>query len=51
MTEVKVLGGGTAWGELSLINNKPRAATIIAKQETDLAVLDKVPFNKILGKI
>ena len=31
MTEVKVIGPGVAFGELALIDSKPRAATIKCK--------------------
>ena len=49
-TEVKILNGGDSFGELALIDNKPRAATIFSKEETHLAVLDQKHFNNILSK-
>ncbi len=50
LTEVRVLPAGAAFGELALMSNKPRAATIIAKEDTYFACLDKTPFDKILSK-
>lgn len=47
--EVKVLRDGEAFGELALINNKPRAATISCKEECHFGVLDKVHYNMILS--
>lgn len=49
-TEVKILKGGDSFGELALIDNKARAATIICKEETHLAVLDQKHFNNILSR-
>jgi CRP-like cAMP-binding protein len=49
-TEVKVLRAGDSFGELALIDNKPRAATIICKEDTHLAVLDQKHFNNILSR-
>lgn len=51
LTEVKVMPAGTAFGELALMSNKPRAATIIAKEDTYFAILDKDPFDRILSTI
>lgn len=50
-TEIKVLQAGTAFGELALINSKPRSATIQCKEDCDFAVLEKVHFDEILRKI
>ncbi|CAG9330359.1 unnamed protein product [Blepharisma stoltei] len=52
--ELKEVGGinpGQAFGELSLISDKPRAATITAKEHCILAVLCKQDFKKVLGSI
>ena len=46
--EVSILKEGFAFGELALIDNKPRAATIKCKENTHFAVLDKVHFDRIL---
>ena len=48
-TEVKVMEKGTSFGELALISRKPRAATIVAKEDTHLACLDKQHFASILS--
>lgn len=48
--KVKVLKGGESFGELSLLDNRPRAASVICEQECHLAVLEKQYFDKILSK-
>lgn len=48
LTCVKELDSGEAFGELALLNNKPRLASIIAHENTFLAVLDKNDFGNIL---
>ena len=47
--EVKILTPGVAFGELALLSRKPRMATIVAKENCHLAVLDKEYFMPILG--
>lgn len=49
-TEVKVLPTGASFGELALIEKKPRAATIICKEECHFGVLDKNAFERILSR-
>ena len=44
------LAEGDQFGELALLNSKPRMATVIASERTVWAVLDKEPFIKILQK-
>ena len=39
---------GSPFGELALVNSITRTATVVALEDTDWAVLDKIPFNKIL---
>lgn len=53
LTEVKVLSAGESFGELALLGgkSKPRSATIIAKDETHLCVLDRTHFLKILSHL
>ena len=36
------------FGELGLIMEKRRAATIVTKENTEFAILDKNDFNRIL---
>lgn len=43
-------GEGSDFGELALINSKPRAATIRAEEDWKLAVLNKKEFSEILQK-
>lgn len=38
--EVKVLPEGSAFGELALIDKKPRAATITCKENSHFAILE-----------
>jgi len=47
-TEVKTLGPGCSFGELALLDNRPRAATIKCREDCEFAVLDKQYFNDIL---
>ena len=49
--EVAVLNVGASFGELALISNKPRAATIRAKEDSHFAVLEKYDYQKVLGVI
>lgn len=44
-TEVAKLKDGKSFGELALIQNKPRAATIKCVQDSHFAVLDKAVYN------
>jgi CRP-like cAMP-binding protein len=41
---------GQAFGELALINDKPRSATIICLEDTHFAILEKGDFKKIMEK-
>ena len=47
-TFLKVYGPGDAFGELALLYNAPRAATIIAKTDCILWALDRPTFNNIV---
>lgn len=49
LTEIRVLSVGDSFGELSLIENKPRAATIKCRENCHFAVLDKQFFIHILS--
>ena len=46
-----VLRGGDSFGELALISNKPRAASILARESTSLAVLERSDYLRLLSKI
>jgi cAMP-dependent protein kinase regulator len=47
-THLKVYQPGEAFGELALLYNAPRAATIIAKTDCILWALDRETFNHIV---
>jgi len=44
---VASLPKGRIFGEMGLLQNKPRAATIVAKDEVSLAVINKRDYEKI----
>ncbi len=46
---VKVMVQGQSFGELALLDNKPRAATIICEEDCHFAVLEKINFTEILS--
>ena len=48
--EVKILNAGESFGELALISDRPRAATVIAKSKVVLGILSKDIFQKQLSK-
>jgi CRP-like cAMP-binding protein len=49
--EVKKLYNGDSFGELALINDEPRKATITALELSAFAVIDKEAYMKVLLKI
>lgn len=51
LEEVHKLGKGDSFGELALMSDRPRAATIVAISDTRLLVLRKSQFKQILGVI
>jgi CRP-like cAMP-binding protein len=52
LVQVKILYPGDSFGELALINNRPRLATIISLDSTThLISLSKTEFNRILKRI
>jgi CRP-like cAMP-binding protein len=48
--EVKILHPGESFGELALISDRPRAATVIAKSKVLLGILSKDVFQKQLAR-
>lgn len=51
MREAAILEAGKSFGELALIMQKPRAATITCIDFTDFATLDKTDFEASLARI
>lgn len=50
LEKVLIMGPGESFGELALINNKPRAATVLATTNVTLAVLSKKSFKALIEK-
>ena len=51
MREVAILHSGKSFGELGLIRNKPRAATIKCIEDSHFATLDKYDYEISIAKI
>ncbi|CAO3686498.1 unnamed protein product [Rhizopus stolonifer] len=49
--EVNQLGRGSYFGELALLNDSPRAATVAAKGRLKCATLNKKAFTRLLGSV
>ncbi|CAI2382688.1 unnamed protein product [Moneuplotes crassus] len=49
--EFIALDDGKSFGEMALMNNKPRGATILCKQDTYFAVMDREDFRGTLMKL
>ena len=49
--EAVQLKAGKSFGELALIKNKPRAATIKCVEDCHFAVMSQADYNKVLNKI
>ncbi|KAI9271630.1 cAMP dependent protein kinase regulatory subunit [Phascolomyces articulosus] len=49
--EVNVLGRGSYFGELALLNDTPRAATVVAQSRLKCATLGKKAFTRLLGPV
>jgi signal transduction histidine kinase len=47
---LKTLGAGDFFGEMALIHNAPRAATVMAKSALTTLELDKAAFDRVLHK-
>ena len=49
--EVKVMKAGESFGELALINNAPRAATIHCKTHCFFAAINRADYDKFIRKM
>jgi CRP/FNR family transcriptional regulator, cyclic AMP receptor protein len=43
--ELRIMGPGESFGELALLDDQPRSATVTAVEETTAVLLDKSQFN------
>lgn len=48
---VKNYEKGSYFGELALVKNEPRAASVIAKTDCKLLVLDRPSFKRLIGPL
>ncbi|XP_067631550.1 cAMP-dependent protein kinase type II regulatory subunit isoform X2 [Eurosta solidaginis] len=48
--EISRLGKGQYFGELALVTHRPRAASVYADGDVKVAFLDKICFERMLGK-
>lgn len=48
---LKSLSKGDYFGELALLNDAPRAASVVAKDKMKIATLDKDGFQRLLGPV
>lgn len=50
LQEVSVLKAGSYFGELALLNDAPRTATIVCREDCEFAVLSREDFKEILAR-
>ena len=48
-TAVNMMGSGEVFGEIGILDGKPRSATVTALEECELAVVDKRAFHGLLA--
>jgi len=51
MQDVATLTQGQSFGELALLNQKPRSATMLCTTDCDFAVIDKQSYDKVIRQI
>ena len=51
LEEVSILTNGDSFGELALLSDRPRAATIMARERVSLLIIRQYQFKRILGSI
>ncbi len=49
--EVDTLGPGNYFGEIALLCNRPRVATVVAKGTLKCVKMDRARFERVLGPI
>jgi len=49
--QVMAYKAGDYFGELALLRNEPRAASVVAKGDTQCGVLDRASFKRLLGPL
>ncbi len=47
---IATIGMGDTFGEMALINNEPRSATVVALEDSHLFVLSETTFQRLLTK-
>jgi small-conductance mechanosensitive channel/CRP-like cAMP-binding protein len=47
-TKMATMGAGDFFGEMSLLTGEPRTASIVAEEETEVVVVDKEAFARVL---
>ena len=50
-TKVATLGTGSHFGELALLDRRPRSASVVSESEMDLLVLSQRQFNSVLEAV
>jgi len=45
---LSIMGKGEVFGELSVLDGKPRSASVVALEESEVAVIDRAPLLKLL---
>ncbi len=49
-TALAIMGPGEVFGEISLLDGRPRSATVVTLEECELLMLDREPFLRFLQK-